>query len=69
MPTPYPSILILCGFSALPFAYSEQPKTETNSTPASTEMESGTEASSAVLTSQAWESLAAKDFTTEKARI
>ena len=69
MPTPYPSILILCAFSALPFAYSEEPKTDTNSTPASTEMESGTEASSAVLTSQAWEALAAKDFATAKSRI
>ncbi len=69
MPTPYPSILILCAFSVLPFAYSEEPKTETNSTPASTEMDSGAEASSAVLTSQAWESLAAKDFATAKARI
>ena len=69
MPTPYPSILILCAFSALPFAYSEEPKTETNSTPASTEMDSGAEASSAVLTSQAWEALAAKDFATAKSRI
>ena len=69
MPTPYPSILILCAFSALPFAYSEEPKTETNSTPASTEMDSGAEASSAILTSQAWEALAAKDFTTAKSRI
>ena len=69
MPTPYPSILILCAFSALPFAYSEEPKTETNSTPASTEMDSGAEASSAILTSQAWEALAAKDFATAKARI
>ena len=69
MPTPYPSILILCAFSALPFAYSEEPKTETNSTPASTEMDSGAEASSAILTSQAWEALAAKDFATAKSRI
>ena len=69
MPTPYPSILILCAFSAIPFAYSEEPKTETNSTPASTEMDSGAEASSAILTSQAWEALAAKDFATAKSRI
>ena len=69
MPTPYPSILILCAFSALPFAYSEEPKTETNSTPASTEMDSGAEASSAILTSQAWEALAAKDFAPAKSRI
>ena len=61
MKHPFASILILCLFSILSSTRAEDSK------PPVTPSEN--EASSAVLTSQAWESLAAKDYATTKARI
>jgi tetratricopeptide (TPR) repeat protein len=61
MKPPITSMLILCLFSLLASARAEDPKP-----PVPT---SENESSSGILTSQAWEALAAKDFTTARARI
>lgn len=61
MKSPIESILILCLFSFLASAQTEDPKP-----PVATPDESPTSSS---LTSQAWEALAAKDFATAKAKI
>lgn len=54
-------MMILCLFSLFASAQAEDPETPVSP--------SGNESSSGVLTSQAWEALAAKDFTTARARI
>jgi len=61
MKPPFASMLILCLFSLLSSTRAEDSKPPV----APSENESG----SAVLTSQAWEALASKDYATAKARI